>query len=85
MQASCTVAFCEHKHATVVGSQQRMRSRDQTRRSGGIVKVVRRASGQPVDQWNNCSARGKANASGDDVLRGCLGSISSVSPVVWVA
>ena len=28
----CNVTFCEHKHATVVGSQHRLRSRHQARR-----------------------------------------------------
>ena len=35
----CAVAFCEHNDATVVGSQQRMRSRDEARVSGGIKSV----------------------------------------------
>ena len=51
----------------------------------GNAKVVRHASGKPSEQWYNCSVRGKADASGDDVFHGCLWGIASVGPDVWVA
>ena len=59
MQRDRTVAVCDHKYATVVGSQQRLRSRDQTRRSSLDCKIVRNASGKPIKQWCHCSAREK--------------------------
>ena len=82
----CAMAFVEHKPATAVGSQQRMRGRHQARRGpADCKKGVRYESGKPIKQRYNCSTSGEADTSGDDIFCGRLGSGLSVGPVFWVA
>ena len=81
-----SVALCEHKHATVAGSQQRRRSRDQARRGSQVCKNRAPRMREAKSSNGTIAARaGETDASGDDVFCGCLGSGLTMGPVLWVA